>query len=374
MNKLELTRRSMLGTLMGLAAVPSAVLATEDNSEEEIKEDDLPIRDASAKVITGAPRVRGPFPILSTPFLENGDVDYETLARSAKFVDWAQCHGMIWPQANDAVDLLTKEEKLKGMTVLAETMKGRNSALCLGVNGKNTADMLDYARHAESLEPDAIISRPPNDAKTEDDLYEYWHELMKIVNRPVIIQTSGPGKSPSTKLLIQLGEESEYFGYVKEETAPFVPRMKELVAAKPKIKRVMSAWGGFTWLHNCRIGIEGLVTERAVYADLLGKLWRAYDSGDYMTASDMYSKLIFMLNLKETIPCAELRGFHLYCWQRRGVFQNRLSRNYGPNGSIPEKPIISEMKLSQDEMDELDMRLEYITPSFRDGILCPELG
>ncbi|MBQ6109003.1 MAG: hypothetical protein IJK97_12400, partial [Thermoguttaceae bacterium] len=171
MNKLELTRRSMLGTLMGLAAVPSAVLATEDNSEEEIKEDDLPIRDASAKVITGDPRVRGPFPILSTPFLENGDVDYETLARSAKFVDWAQCHGMIWPQANDAVDLLTKEEKLKGMTVLADTMKGRNSALCLGVNGKNTADMLDYARHAESLEPDAIISRPPNDAKTEDDLY-----------------------------------------------------------------------------------------------------------------------------------------------------------------------------------------------------------
>ena len=369
MNKLELTRRGMLGTMMGLAMAPSAVLAAEENKEEE-----APIRDASAKVITGDPRVRGPFPILSTPFLENGDVDYETLAKSAKFVDWAQCHGMIWPQANDAVDLLTKEEKLKGMTVLAETMKGRKTALCLGVNGRNTADMLDYARHAESLEPAAIISRPPNDAKTEDDLYAYWRELMKIVNRPVIIQTSGPGKSPSTKLLIQLGEESEYFGYVKEETAPFVPRMKELVAAKPKIKRVMSAWGGFAWLHNCRIGIEGLVTERAVYADLLGKMWRAYDSGDYMTACDMFSKVIFMLNLKETIPCAELRGFHLYCWQKRGVFKNRLSRNYGPNGSIPEKPIISEMKLSQDEMEELDMRLDFITPAFRDGILCPDLG
>lgn len=374
MNKLELTRRGMLGTMMGLAMVPSAVLAAEENAEEEIKEEDLPMRDASAKVITGDPRVRGPFPILSTPFLENGDVDYETLAQSAKFVDWAQCHGMIWPQANDAVDLLTKEEKLKGMTVLAETMKGRKSALCLGVNGRNTADMLDYARHAESLEPAAIISRPPNDAKTEDDLYAYWRELMKIVNRPVIIQTSGPGKSPSTKLLIQLGEESEYFGYVKEETAPFVPRMKELVAAKPKIKRVMSAWGGFTWLHNCRIGIEGLVTERAVYADLLGKMWRAYDSGDYMTACDMFSKVVFMLNLKETIHCAELRGFHLYCWQKRGVFKNRLSRNYGPNGSIPEKPILSEMELSQDEMDELDMRLDFITPAFRDGILCPDLG
>jgi len=366
-NAFELNRRTMLGTMLAGIAAPSALLA-QDVPTPVAEAPKLP----PTGPIIGDPRVRGPFPILSTPFLENGEVDYEVLAKCAKFVDWTQCHGMIWPQAGDAVDLLTKEEKMKGMTVLAETMKGRKAALCLGVNGKNTADMLDYARHAESLEPAAIISRPPDEGQTEDDLYEYWRELMKIVHRPVIIQTSGgtkfKGKSPSVKLLIQLGEESEFFGYVKEETGPLEPRMKELVAAKPKIKRVMTANGGFKWLQHCRIGCEGLVTERFVYADILGKLQRAYDAGDFMKATELFSKFTLMLNFE-----GSLRGMSLYMLQKRGVFKNTLSRNYGKENSVPEKPVVSPRNLSDYEKEECDMRLEYLASDFRDGILCPNL-
>lgn len=39
------------------------------------------------------PLVRGPFPILSTPFTETGAVDYEVLADQARFVDWG---GLPW--------------------------------------------------------------------------------------------------------------------------------------------------------------------------------------------------------------------------------------------------------------------------------------
>lgn len=372
-NAFELNRRAMLGTMLAGIAAPASILAQDaaPASTPTPAAAEAPKLPPTGPII-GDPRVRGPFPILSTPFLENGEVDYETLAKSAKFVDWAQCHGMIWPQAGDAVDLLTKEEKMKGMTVLAETMKGRKAALCLGVNGKNTADMLDYARHAESLEPAAIISRPPDEGQTEDDLYEYWRELMKIVHRPVIIQTSGgtkfKGKAPSVKLLTQLGEESEFFGYVKEETGPIEGRMKELVAAKPKIKRVMSAMGGFKWLQHMRIGCEGLVTERAVYADILGNIQRAYDAGDFMRATALFSKFTLMVNFE-----GGLRGMSLYMWQKRGVFKNTLSRNYGKEYSVPEKPIVSPRNLTDLEKEEIDMRLEYISSDFRDGIICPDL-
>ncbi|MBQ6107070.1 MAG: hypothetical protein IJK97_02580, partial [Thermoguttaceae bacterium] len=126
-NAFELNRRAMLGTMLAGLAAPASLLAQDAASAPAADASKLP----PTGPIIGDPRVRGPFPILSTPFLENGEVDYETLAKSAKFVDWAQCHGMIWPQAGDAVDLLTKEEKMKGMTVLTETMKGRKAALCL---------------------------------------------------------------------------------------------------------------------------------------------------------------------------------------------------------------------------------------------------
>ena len=111
-----------------------------------------------AEATTADPRIRGPFPILSTPFTETGEVDFEVLARQARFVDWGGCPGMIWPQSGDSVDLLSSDEKLRGMKVLAETSRGLRAALCLGVQGKDTDEMLVFARHAERLAPAAIIS------------------------------------------------------------------------------------------------------------------------------------------------------------------------------------------------------------------------
>src|SRR5690606_35055719 len=116
----------------------------------------------------GEPRFRGPFPILSTPFTSSGSVDYDVLARQARFAEWCGIPGMIWPQSNDSVDLLTRDEKLQGMEVLAETArKFKTTALCLGVQGTDTEDMLVYAEHAKKLPSTAIISRPPDSGKTQ---------------------------------------------------------------------------------------------------------------------------------------------------------------------------------------------------------------
>jgi len=320
----------------------------------------------------GDPRVRGPFPILSTPFTESGAVDYEVLAKQAQFVDWCGSPGMIWPQSGDSVDLLTAEEKLRGMEVLAEATRGRRSALCLGVQGKDTAEMLVFAKHAEKLAPAAIISRPLDSGKTEDDLRQYWRALAAVVHRPVIIQTSGgttyKGPAPSVKLLIELARESPYFGYVKEETNPIVPRIKELCAAKPTIKRVFSAMGGFGWLYQARVGSEGLITERAVYADLLARIWELMQSGaDPEALNDVFSKLLLMLNLRETIPGNQLRGYHLYVWKKRGVFKNMLSREYGPKGVVPAKPILQEQALTHEDIAEIESRFAALKPYLKPG-------
>jgi len=76
---------------------------------------------------------------------------------------------------------------------------------------------------------------------------------------------------------------------------------------------------------------------------------------------------LLMLNLKETIGGNQLRSFHLYVWQMRGVFKNRLSREYGPNQSVPEKPIIREAKLTQEQIDEIETRFEAIKPHLKPG-------
>ncbi len=322
---------------------------------------------ALASSNTGDPRVRGPFPILSTPFTRDGEVDYQVLANQARFVDWGGCPGMIWPQSGDSVDLLTMEEKLRGMTVLAETSRSLRTALCLGVQGRDTDEMLVYARHAEKLAPAAIISRPPDSGRTEDDLRQYWRELARFAKRPIILQTTGgvsyKGPVPSIPLMIDLAREFPHCSYIKEEADPIIARTRELCAARPLIRRVFSAKGAHGWLYESHLGTEGLITERAVYADVLTRIWELMESGtDPDTLRDAYSKLLLLFNLGRHLPDGDLRGFQLHLWKKRGVFKNMVSRKYGPGRTIPERRIVAELELNPQEIAEIDFRFEALAP------------
>lgn len=313
------------------------------------------------------PRVRGPFPILTTPFTETGAVDYEVLANQARFVDWGGCAGMIWPQSGDSVDLLTVEEKMRGMEVLAEATRPLRAALCLGVQGKDAAEMLAFAKHAGKLAPAAIISRPPDEGRTEEDLRQYWRALASATKLPVILQTTGgvayKGPVPSVRLLIELAREFPHFGYIKEEAAPIIARTRELLAARPPIRRVFSARGAHGWLLESRLGTEGLITERAVYADVLTRVWDLMCTGsDPEALRDASARLMLMFNLGNHLPGGELRGFQLYLWKKRGVFKNMISRQYGPRQSVPASPIFSELKLSATDVEEIDFRFEALKP------------
>ena len=321
------------------------------------------------------PRIRGPFPILTTPFTTSGAVDFDVLAAEARLVEWGGCPGMIWPQSGDSVDLLTNDEKLQGMEALAKASRGFRTALCLGVQGKDTAEMLMFARHAEKLAPAAFISRPPDSGKTEADLREYWRALASVTRRPVIIQTSGgvayKRPSPSVKLLIELAKEFPNFGYVKEEAAPIPARIRDLAAAKPPIRCIFSAHGGYGWLYESRLGAAGLITERAVFADVLTRIWELQQSGsDPAALRDVYSKFLLVANLAKNMPGGDFRGFQFHLWRKRGVPMTMVSRHYGPKNAIPASPRFSELKLTDDVVAEIENCFDGLKPYLKQGSPC----
>ena len=327
--------------------------------------------------------MRGPFPILSTPYEESGDVDYKTLAKEAKFVSDCGCN-MIWPLSNDAIDLLSDEEKFKGMEAIAQALQNSKSTVAFG---KNTEQMVKYVKHIEELAKKypktniALVSRPADDSKNQEDVRKYFLELQKHTSRPTIIQTFGGSsckiKSIDVDLLIELAKQNpKVFGYIKEETGTAVEcnkRMSKEIAAKPIIHAVYSAWGGWQWLYQSRrIGSEGLITERASYADLLAYIWERMENGDSDgTLTDAFSKLLLAFNFTyytQGGTLSNLRRAHLYVLQKRGIFKNRISREYEKHNKklvIPAKPIIKEFEISQQQMDEIDTCLECISQYFK---------
>jgi len=332
----------------------------------------------------GDPTMRGPFPILSTPYDASGEVDFQTLSREARFVCGCCCN-MIWPQSGDSIDLLTVREKLDGMEAIAKALQGSGATVAFGCNGKDIPQMVEFVEHVEALAGKykntriAIISRPPESAQSQADVKKYFLELEKHTERPAIIQTVG-GISCGLRdpvdvdLLIELAKRNpKVFGYVKEETgnaAKCAARMSREIASKPSIHTVYSAWGATQWLFQARrIGSEGVITERPAYADLLAHIWSRMENGDANgTLADAFSKLLLAYNF--SVYCKggtldDLRGAHLYVLQKRSVFKNRISREYEKvNGrlAIPKNRIVGEFKMSRRQTDEIDACLGAMRP------------
>jgi hypothetical protein len=101
-------------------------------------------------------------------------------------------------------------------------VRRKNALLVVGVQGKNTAEMLEYARRAQELAPDALIAMPPSTGKSQEDYREYFRALAKLTQRPVIIQTSGGARdlAPSVDLIVDLAMEFPHLGHIKEESSP----------------------------------------------------------------------------------------------------------------------------------------------------------
>ena len=186
---------------------------------------------AQARVAAGATAaagsakpMRGAFMILATPYTTDGAVDWDDLVREVQFCHQSGVQGMVWPQGSSGVANLTKDERMRGMEVLAKAAQGRSPALVLGVQGKDTAEMIEYARRAEALAPDAMIAMPPSGAKSLDEYGEYFRALAKVTSRPVIVQTTGgaPKLTPPVEFIVGLARELPNFGYVKEESEPLV--------------------------------------------------------------------------------------------------------------------------------------------------------
>lgn len=300
---------------------------------------------AAARGQTAAKPIRGVFPIMATPFTANKEVDWEDLAREVEFLDRCGVHGYVWPQLASEYWLLKKEERMRGMAVLAKAAKGRRPALVLGVQGPNTEAMLEYARYAETLEPDAMIAIPPTEAKTIDDFRDYYRSLARVTKRPIFVQTSGGAReiNPAVEVLVEMAREFPNLAYVKEEHAPIIERMIELTKHRPPIKGIFSGNHGKGWTYELRLGCDG-TCPGAPLSDVYVSIWDLYHANRKEAALDAFSKLVLLVNLDSQIP-----GTFPYLMKKRGVFKTTVSRQ-------------REVSLTPAAMAEIDFNFAALKP------------
>ncbi len=298
--------------------------------------------------------MRGIFPIIATPYTKAGGVDFEDLAREVEWLEKCGAHGYAWPQhASGYPGGVNREERLRGMEVVARAAKGRKPALLFGVQSTDTEHMLEFARKAEELEPDGLIAMPPLEAKSVEDYRTYYRALGKLTRRPVFIQTTGGAKGidPPVEFLIDLAKEFPNVSYIKEEVNPVNDRMKALIKAKPVIKGVFSGANGYGLTYEMRFGADGNMPE-AQWTDAYVTVWDLYWSGQREKARAAFASLLLVLNAMR-----QFRGVPQYMMKKRGVFKTTVRRR--PGGEV------GDIQLQPDEIAEIEWNYEAMRPYLR---------
>jgi dihydrodipicolinate synthase/N-acetylneuraminate lyase len=290
--------------------------------------------------------MRGALMILSTPYTEAGEVDYEDLAKEVQFCARCGVQGLVWPQNSSEQRYLSQEERIRGFEVLAEANRGTGMVLVLGVQAEDTAGMLEYAAIAEGLEPDGMIAIPPTTAQSLSDIRDYYAALCEITERPIFVQTSGgPDIELTIDFLVALAREFPQCGYIKEEYGRVHERMLALQEYQPDpIRSIFGATLGRGWLYEMRIGTDGVMTGGAMYADVYARMWQLYEQGDEAGLRDCYARLLLIQNLDNLIP-----GVRLYVMQKRGIFKTTRSRR-------------GDYSFSPQQIAEIEYRFEALKP------------
>ena len=230
---------------------------------------------------------------------------------------------MIWPQSGDSVDLLTTDEKLKGMEVLARTTrKLSTTALCLGVQARTRPKCSGLPNMSRNWHR----RRSSRDRRTRAKRKTICavlagpgcgHETARLHpdDRRNGVQGASPVRGPADRTR----EGVPRLRLVEEEPGNVIARTRALLAAKPPIRRVFSARGGFGWLYELRLGSEGLIARRS---HLRRRAHPHLATAQERVGSGSRAQRVQQIRAhdqpRDDPSRGDFRGYQLYLWKKRG--------------------------------------------------------
>jgi dihydrodipicolinate synthase/N-acetylneuraminate lyase len=301
-----------------------------------------------AAPVSGSKSLRGIFPIAQTPFKESGSLDLDSLAEEVRFIERGRAHGFVWPQNASEWKSLTERERFEGAEAITAVGKQLRPAIVIGVQAPDVATAIRYAKRAQKVGADAVISLPPEDS-APNDILDYYKQLGSATDLPLIVQAVG---NLSVDLILQMYKAIPTMRYIKDEAENPLTRIGQLREKSSDGIRVFSGNHGRTLIGEMRRGFSGSMPA-ASFADLYAATWDLWQAGHHQEAMEMHGKTLLILTE------VDINGFESlkYILFLRGVFKTYRVRRLG--GPEPDQPLGDEGKQAIRET------LDYLKPYLR---------
>jgi 4-hydroxy-tetrahydrodipicolinate synthase len=197
--------------------------------------------------------ILGIFPIAQTPFHESGSLDLDALAEEVRFIERTRAHGFVWPQNASEWKSLTERERFDGTEAIAAVGKALRPAVVISVQAANVATAVRYAKHAQKVGAEAVISLPPDDSPPKDVL-DYYRQLGMATELPPIVQAVG---NLSVDLILQMYKTIPTMRYIKDEVGNSLMHAAQIREKSSDQIKVFSGAHGRTLIDEMRRGFSG---------------------------------------------------------------------------------------------------------------------
>jgi len=294
-------------------------------------------------------KIQGVFPVLCTPFSDNGDIVHKDFEAIIDYVLACGASGCVYPGVASEVETLTAIERRDLVALLGRRLDGRIPFI-VGASDPDPDAVIDRIQEgADSGASVAMVIAPGNLGHDVAKHIAYFDKISKDTPLPVMLQNqpSPIGAGLTHQEIAEIATAIPAIQYVKEETLPCGQNLSLIKkAVGSAIVGVFGGAGARFLTDELARGALGTMPACEL-TDLHVELVEAWNSGNTGKARDLFRLTLPVLNFQAVFRVRATK----HVLSRRGVIANTGAR---AKGMIPD----------QQDMRELDSLLDQLASSF----------
>ncbi|CAD6535267.1 dihydrodipicolinate synthase family protein [Paraburkholderia metrosideri] len=270
----------------------------------------------------------GVFPVLPTPFEENGNPDVASLRHLVRYLIKAGVDGITYPGVASEFGQLSVDERLMLTHIVLDEIDGR-VPLVAGVSSTDAEVTIRLAQATSRGGAAALMIAVPPDRLTAQAQIEFFSRVAAAVpDTPVMLQNVpapvGAGLDP--EVLLEILNAVPAIRYIKEETLPSGQRLSILKGRAPNtLLGVFGGAGGRYITDELRRGACGTMPAIEL-AEIHVALFNAHSAGHSEQVRALFTRMLPILNVQAVFRWSLTK----YILHRRGLIKCRLQRASGP--------------------------------------------
>ena len=270
--------------------------------------------------------LQGVFPILPTPFTDQGTVDKGSLRRVIDYEMEVGVHGVSVLGFMGEAHRLSNAERTQ-VVATALDQAGGAFPTWVGVLAFGAAGAIEQGREAQELGAQGVFVAPIG-VQNDQVIFDYYAAVAEALDIPVAIHDFPESFRTllSPELIARMANEIEGVSYIKLEDYPPLAKMSRVQKLAPDTMGIFGGLGGVYFLEELQRGSRGIMTGFA-FPEVLVAVYEAFRAGDQPRAARIFDRYVTLIRY-EFQPKIGL-GYRKFSYQKRGIIDSAFIRPPG---------------------------------------------